>query len=81
MKTSFKALVKFALLVCQIRCLTSTTEAFCFRKCHLIAIYSCIVQWFMFVYLILFLVNEMRHRDVCNLLNDEEKVVCLCLCE
>jgi len=55
MKTSFKALVKFALLLCQIRCLTSNTDAFCFHKCHLIAIYSCVVQWFMFVYFILFL--------------------------
>jgi hypothetical protein len=55
MKISFKALVKFALLLCQIRCLISNTDAFCFEKCHLIAIYICVVQWFMFVYFILFL--------------------------
>jgi hypothetical protein len=55
METSFKAVVQFALLVFQIRCLTSTTDGFCFQKYHLIAIYSCVVQWFMFVYFILFL--------------------------
>jgi hypothetical protein len=55
MKTSFKTLVKFALLVCQIKCLTSTTDEFCFQKYHLIAVYSCVVQWFMFVYFISFL--------------------------
>lgn len=32
MKTSFKSLVKLALLVCQIRRLTSTTEAFPVRN-------------------------------------------------
>jgi hypothetical protein len=83
MKTSFKTLVKFALLLCQIRCLTLNTDAFCFHKCHLIAIYSCVVQCTVVYVCIFYFIfrNERRHRDDCTLLDDEEKVVYLCLCE
>jgi len=67
MTTSFKAVVKFALLVCQMSCLTSKTEAFCCQKCHVIAVYSCVVQWFMFmfVYFILFFRAVRSRRDDC----------------
>lgn len=81
MNTSFKSLVKFALLVCQIRYLTVTTDAFCFQKCHLIVIYSCVVHWFMFVYFILFLGMKGGMEMSVHCRMTRKKVAGLCLCE